>query len=31
MVIEERQWQAFVDLQALLANYLRAVGEPEEE
>ncbi|HWB01036.1 MAG TPA: FHA domain-containing protein [Pirellulales bacterium] len=31
MTIEERQWQALVDLQALLANYLRAVGEPEEE
>ncbi len=31
MTIEDRQWQAMIDLQALVANYLRAVGEPGEE
>jgi pSer/pThr/pTyr-binding forkhead associated (FHA) protein len=31
MTIEDRQWQAMIDLQSLVANYLRAVGEPGEE
>ena len=31
MTIEDRQWQAMIDMQALVANYLRAVGDPGEE
>jgi pSer/pThr/pTyr-binding forkhead associated (FHA) protein len=29
VTLEQRQWQAVVDLEARLAQYLRAVGEPE--
>lgn len=29
VVLEQRQWQNLVDLQARLAGYLRAIGEPE--
>jgi pSer/pThr/pTyr-binding forkhead associated (FHA) protein len=29
--VDERRWQALLDIQALLAQYLRAIGEPPEE
>ena len=30
IVLEERRWQNLLDLQALLAEYLRGIGEPRE-
>jgi pSer/pThr/pTyr-binding forkhead associated (FHA) protein len=30
VLLEQREWQNLLDLQARLANYLRAVGEPTE-
>jgi hypothetical protein len=29
--VDERRWQALLDIQALLAEYLRRIGEPPEE
>ena len=29
--VDERRWQALLDMQALLAEYLRRIGEPPEE
>ena len=31
VVLEHRQWQNLVDLQARLANYLRAIGQPHDD
>ena len=31
VTLEQRQWQNLIDLQARLASYLRAVGQPHEE
>jgi hypothetical protein len=31
VVLEARQWQTLIDLQARLASYLRAIGQPPEE
>jgi hypothetical protein len=29
--LEQRQWQNLLDLHSRIANYLRAIGNPEEE
>lgn len=29
--VDERRWQAMLDIQALLAEYLRHIGDPPEE
>jgi len=31
ITVDERQWQNILDLQARLANYLRAIGRPQDE
>ncbi len=31
MIIDERPWQAVLDIQAQLVRYLRAIGEPGDE
>jgi hypothetical protein len=31
VTLETRQWQNLIDLQARLAGYLRAIGQPHEE
>ena len=31
MVLDERRWQSLLDLQSLLAEYLRGIGEPPDE
>jgi pSer/pThr/pTyr-binding forkhead associated (FHA) protein len=31
VTLDERRWQNLLDLQALLAGYLRSIGEPKEE
>ncbi|NLF09505.1 MAG: hypothetical protein GX594_16225 [Pirellulaceae bacterium] len=30
ITLEQHRWQNLVDLQDLLSNYLRKIGEPEE-